>query len=148
MSNPLIAELQREQAEIEALLMQCYAEINAASRCFEQTGDGGELWRRKFDERYRLMRDLKRVKNQITDALNTLPPLVGQAVEVYFNDQWQGRTTIRNVYERAGGGYVVSINPLSGGGLPLAFDDRGRCILRGFEDFTYRVACLETAQAA
>lgn len=144
MNNPILIELERERAEIESLIQQCYAEIKACRVVYEATGDGSEKWRKAFDTRYHLMRQLKDINAQIEEARREILA-VGAPVVVYFNDQPSGRTAVQAIHETRHGGRIVSVAPLTPQSFPLSFSEDGRCVIRGFEDFTFRPAALEAA---
>ena len=144
MNNFFLTELERERAEIESLIQQCYAEIKACRVIYEATGDGSAKWRSAFDQRWQLMRELAQINAQIEAARREILA-VGSTVVVYFNDQPSGRTTVQAIHPTRHGGRIVSVAPLTPQAYPLAFSEDGRCVIRGFEDFTFRPAALEAA---
>lgn len=148
MNTVFIDELKREKQAIEGLLIQCRAEIKAAAATFERTGDGGEIWRKKFDERFELAQKLEALDRQIDQALREMPH-VGQAVLVYEGSRCVGQTTIATALPRIPRGMLIVCNPIVGASAKLVFDETGRCTLPGCADFTYKVAVqFDVAQAA
>jgi len=140
MHNSILAELEQERAEIQMLIEQCYHEIKACKIIYESTGDGSQKWRAKFDERFHLMRQLKAINVQIEEARREILA-VGSPVEILFNDQPSGRSVVQAIHEARPMGRIISMRPITEQSFPLAFAEDGRCVIRGFEDFTFRPVC-------